>query len=148
MVKRKKESSDEGESEEGEDKAIFNMGIDTLERASKKLMEIGHLAQRVDLTLPQIQYIKLRMTKDFFSIVSPLLPDKEQKKYQEIVIKLKPIWKAKYKSGYYQKSVFIRNELTHNEKLEEKMDRILIELQLILQKEGYFMPKGDDEGDF
>ena len=127
------------------DSAVFNMALDTLKRLGDILREIKGLVYKIEYDIHQIQQIKVGLVKQFFVQASPLLPEKEVNKYQKEVLGLVVPQIAiieKYKAG------IIGYKQRYNQTLDIRCNEILIELQLILQNEKYFMPSAEDEGDF
>jgi len=137
------------QSDNNEEHAVFNMALATLQDLSSNLAEIRKLSYKVDLPVEVMQVIKIGLVRQFFVRCSPLLPEEDVTKYKKEVLKLKPYRQAKFSSNKYrQETRFLGNKIIYDEQLDERMDEILIELQLILQKQRYFMPTTEDEGDF
>ncbi len=137
------------EEEDDDESAVFNMAISTLKALSLNLEEIRKLNYRVDLNLETIQTMKVGLVRQFFIRSSPLLPKLEVKKYQKEVLALKPYREPAYsRMGFMTDRHFLGNKLTYNEYLDNRMDEILIELQLILQQEKYFMPTNQNEDEY
>jgi len=141
------EKEDQEELEE-EGQAVFNMAIDTLRRLGKILEEIKQLSFKTEYPINVIQSVKIGLVRQFFVQASPLLPNEDVEKYKDEVLKLvSKIINVEEERGLNDNKS-LGTKLIFDEELEKRMDEILIELQLILQKERYFMPTGEDEGDF
>ena len=134
--------------QEEQESAVFNMALDTLKRLGTILSEIKGLAYKTEYSREIIQEVKIILVKQFFVQASPLLPADTIKKYQTEVLKLVPKTKVKYSGGLMSAGKPKRIEVIYDGDLEIKCDEILIELQMILQKEKYFMPSAEEEGDF
>jgi len=134
--------------DEEQESAKFNMALDTLKRLGKTLEEIKQLAYKIEYSIETRQAVKLGLIKQFFIQSSPLLPKDQVEKYKEEILSLKPAMVNVLKMGSMNNTLYSRTQIIYNEKLEIRIDEILIELQMILQKEKYFMPPAEEEADF
>lgn len=141
MSEENEETKEDGKS------AVFNMALDTLQRLGRILDEIKNLQYKTEHTIHILQSIKVGLVKQFFIQASPLLPEKSVKKYQKDILNLIPkvVELVRNRSGGGRERLGLVFRFDRD--LEIRLDQILIELQLILQKEKYFMPS-EDEGDF
>ncbi len=131
--------------EQEQESAVFNMALDTLKRLGEILREIKGLNYKIEYNIHQIQQIKVGLVKQFFIQASPLLPEKKVKEYQKEVLDLIVPLIAITKRN---KAGIIGYKQRYNQALDIRCNEILIELQLILQNEKYFMPSAEEEGDF
>jgi len=138
------EKNNEAESE----KAVFNMALDTLQRLGKNLQEQKELSYKYELPEYVLQAIKIGLVKQFFVQASPLLPEETVKKYRKEILSLSPKLKETYKKHPGNADELIGSQPFYDIYLEVRLNEIIIELQMILQKEKYFMPSYEDEGDF
>jgi len=126
-----------------QDKAPFNMAINTLERIGGILNDIHKTASDGNLSPEQKQFIMIPQVKHFFSQASPLLNRENVELYKERIFKLTPqtITMVKTKGGISQKQ---NKVLVYSEKLEKELHSLLIEIQLTLQDLKFFMPPRRD----
>jgi len=127
------------------DKAVFNMALDTLKRIGEILKEIKMLEYKIQFPLEVRQAVKIGLVKQFLVQASPLLPDDDVKKYQPEILKLKSVTIQVRQKRSLQAPLNLGPQIVYDEKLAIKLDTLLIELQLILQKKGYFMPSSEDD---
>jgi len=130
-----------------ENQAVFNMALDTLKRLGKILEEVKYLQYKKEYSIDVLQSIKIGLIKQFFVQASPLLPETVVEKYKKEILGLKSKHINVIENRCLNDSKNIGTKLKYDEKLEIRLDEILIELQMILQKEKYFMPS-EEEGDF
>ena len=142
------EDNDNNNQPEDKESARFNMALDTLKRLGEILKEIKNLAYKTENTLAINQSIKINLVRQFFIQASPLLPDKEVENYKKEVLGLIPKINMKYTRTYLSASKPIGLIVVYDEKKEKRCEEILIELQMILQEEKYFMPSMEEEGAF
>jgi hypothetical protein len=116
------------------EKAPFNMAQDTLKRLGKILEEIKALSYRDDLTMEVRQAIKIGLLKQFFIQSSPLLPEEEVKNYKLETLKLKSKVVKTVQHQSWDASIVTGQQIIYDEELEFRLDEILIEIQMILQK--------------
>ena len=128
--------------------AVFNMALDTLKRLGKNLEEQKNLVFKTEYSTEVQQVMKIGLVKQFFVQASPLLPEDTVKKYKTEVLKLRPKMQQVRQQSVLGCTEVVGNRLAYSEELEIRMDEITIELQMIIQKEKYFMPSVEDEGDF
>jgi len=138
------EKNNEAESE----KAVFNMALDTLQRLGKNLEEQKQLSYKYELPEYVLQAIKIGLVKQFFVQASPLLPEETVKKYRKEILSLSPQRVNTYFRNGVSADKLLGLKPFYDKDLAVRLDEIIIELQMILQKEKYFMPSYEDEGDF
>jgi len=131
-----------------EEQAVFNMALDTLKRLGKNLEEQKALSYKPEYPIAILQKIKIGLVKQFFVQASPLLPADVVKKYKDEILSITPKTRTSWSKGSMCADKFNGTDIIYDEGLEIRLDEIIIELQMILQKEKYFMPSADDEGDF
>lgn len=129
------------------EKAVFNMALDTLKRLGKNLEEQKLLEYRVHFSIEIRQSIKIGLVKQFFIQASPLLTKEVVEEYRKKVLSLKPTMINLRQHRYFQAPLNLAPQIVYDEKLSIELDEIIINLQMILQKSGYFMPPSDDSGD-
>lgn len=127
---------------EEENKTEFNMANSTLIRINDILKEIKEISIRTEL-LPNNksflgkgkgQHMKLKLARDLFVQSVPLLSPEDINPFKIKIQSLEPeyciveTWKGKAKVSSY------------NSQLEKILDDFIIELQIKLQKNGFFMP--------
>ena len=127
------------------EKAPFNMAQDTLKRLSQTLDEIKQLAYKTDYDMETRQAVKIGLVRNFFVQSSPLLLEDFVKKYKLEILKLRPKIVRIIQNRTWNESKYVGQQIIYDEELEFRLDEILIELQIVLQKEGYFMPRAEDE---
>lgn len=128
--------------EEERVQAPFNMALDTLKRLSDILKDIRIFSSTLEIGKGERQEIKVSLVKQFFIQSTPLLEEDAIEKYKEQVLALKPT----LKKILNRKGLVVEIISDYNSELETKLDNIVIELQLELQKKGHFMPEADAEG--
>jgi len=126
-----------------EDKAPFNMAIDTLRRIGGILDEIHKVACDGILSPEQKQNILVPLVQHFFFQASPLLKEEVVTQYQTQVLSLKSIQvaMAMTRCGITKKKEV---KLLYDPELDLKMNILLLNIQRELQKEKYFMPPKKD----
>lgn len=132
-------------------KIDFNMAQATLMRIDNIFKEIKEISIRTEL--PQNnpsflrkgkgQHMKLKLTRDLFVQAVPLLSTGDVELLRNKMQGLKPLYKAMevWNSGNKEKV----NVALYNEGLEQSLDDFIIDLQIKLQKKGFFMPSGNGE---
>ena len=137
--------SDDREENNEREKAPFNMAIDTLRRLGKILEKVTEISTS-SLFLPaQRQEIKINYVKQFFVQASPLLRKEIIKEYKPRVDKLKPVTIKRVINRTGNTSLYDGFEIIYNHKLEIELNQILVELQISLAEDGYFMPPSDED---
>lgn len=123
--------------------APFNSAIDTLMRLGKILDDMRSLVTNPILSNHQKQSMKVRLTKDYFIVASPLLKAEIKQKLKERCNNLMPNEKnfVSTKGGIVQKSEV---KSMFSWELEQKLDNFLVDVEDELQKDGYFMPPRKD----
>jgi hypothetical protein len=126
-----------------DDKAPFNMALDTLRAIRNILNDISTVASDGLLSPAQKQFIIVQKVKYTFIAASPLLKEEIVDKYKDKVLELKS------KSN---EVVITRNGITkkrevrllYDPELDNKIIVLLLDIQRELQKEKYFMPPRKD----
>jgi len=134
--------------QEEQESAVFNMALDTLKRIGKILEEIKQLSYKTEYTMEVRQAVKISLVKHFFIQASPLLANETTKEYKTEILKLTPKITKIFTNKGFGIDPLKDTLITYDVDLEIRLDEILIELQTQLQKQNYFMPKAEDEGDF
>lgn len=126
-----------------ESSAPFNMALATLEALRRILSHIEQVY--ADPLLPDElkQKIKINLLKRFYVDSSPLLRNEIVEKYKE-VLSIVPKQIEIISNG---KIVPNKTKLIYDDKLEEKLDTFLVNIQRELQKENYFMPPRKNLGE-
>ena len=128
-----------------ESAAPFNMAIATLYSLRDILTKITTIYGDPLLPDEVKQKLKLDMLKRFYIDASPLLKEKVVKKFIDI-LSLEPVY-VKLMNNSSGNMVKSKNKrLIYDIPLEIKLDTYLIELQMELQKEKYYMPPKSDLG--
>lgn len=126
-----------------QDKAPFNMALNTLERIGGILTDIHKTAADTMLSPAEKQFIMISHAKNFFSQASPLLNDKEVQSFTKKILLLRPKQNTilRTKSGMVCKE---ETQLIYDPDLDDKLFEFLIEVQGELQKLKFFMPPRKD----
>jgi len=123
--------------------APFNMAISTLMRLSEILTDITKLSTMFDFSAETRQGMKVNLIKQFFSQATPLLKPEAVKEFMEQVLNLKSVAKPLYiRKGSYAN--LKGAQVVYSPELEIQLDTIIINLQIKLQEQGYFMPPKND----
>jgi len=130
----------EGFFDKKQESAPFNMAIATLQRLSLILEKITDATSNPSFNSETKQYAKLGLVRSFFFNAVPLLKTEFVDKYREEIINMK----MKRVEVFNQSSKPIAQRVVFDEELDRRLDQILIETQLKLQEEGYFMPPKND----
>jgi len=139
---------EENNEEREEESAKFNMALDTLKRLGKNLEEQKQLSYKTDYTMDERQAVKIGLVKQFFVQAAPLLPKETVEEYKKEILSLTSKIINLTRENYMEETKSAGTQIIYDQDLEIRMDEIIIELQMILQKERYFMPSSEDEGDF
>jgi len=126
-----------------QDKAPFNMAINTLERIGAILSDIHKTSGDPILSPEQKQFILISHVKNFFSQASPLLGQDNVNKFKERMLNLKMSEQVVRNT----KGGFVKGQskvLVFSRELEDELFNILIEVQLVLQDLKFFMPPRKD----
>jgi hypothetical protein len=131
---------------EEHEQAPFNMALDTLKRLGEILREIKMIS--VNPTLPREDKleVKISLVKSFFINSVPLLEEKYIEKNKDNILALVSISKKIAHRTPYGSLKVVGYENSFNPELDLKLDNLLVELQIELQKKGHFMPPPDTEG--
>ena len=137
--------------EEG-NKTEFNMANSTLIRINDILKEIKDISIKTELipnnqnflSKGKGQHMKLKLVRDLFVQSLPLLPSDVIEPFKARIQSLKPQYRlvGYWDSGEKKKS----KEACYNTGLEQSLDDFVIDLQIKLQKKGFFMPSKDRGG--
>jgi len=128
---------------QADEKAPFNMAIDTLRSINGILNEIHKIACDGTLSPAQKQSILVPLHQYFFFQSSALLKEEVVLKYQEAFINLKS---CQAKVGIIKGGMIRREEvrLLYDPELELNMNRLLLAVIMELKREKYFMPPKKD----
>lgn len=143
-------------------KAVFNMGISTLEKVHDILRAIIRVSAGLgsDNTLEVLpygtaQHVKHRLIIQLFIQSAPLLNQKKGFKAKLTTVKNETMeWIDAMRDRIYNielkwnKKEFDDGRITYSEgysaEIEKELNNITLDIQLKLQQEGYFMPRRDD----
>jgi hypothetical protein len=120
-------------------KAPFNMAIATLMSLRQTLDHIRNIEGRIDYPASERQRIKIELVKRFYVDSSPLINNTKILDKYKWVIQLVP-----------KEIIAVNNNLKRKKKiiycheLNAKLDEVLMNIQLEMQKSKYFMPPSDD----
>lgn len=124
--------------------APFNMALDTLKRLSDIFREFTQIS--MDLTIPDNlrQSKKISLVKSFFLNAAPLLQEDKVREFQPQVfsLKCKEVKVVSRTEGKEDKVSGFR--IMFDQELNDKVDNLILEISLALQKEKYFMPPKTD----
>lgn len=129
------------------EQAVFNMALDTLKRLGKNLEEQKMLEYKIQFSMEVRQAVKIGLVKQFFIQATPLLPADTVTEYKDKVLKLKSTTVKLRQKRTLQAPLNLGPQIVYDENLSIELDTIIIELQIVLQEKGYFMPPADDSGD-
>lgn len=118
------------------------MAIATLMSLRNTLDRIRDIEGRIDYPPEERQRIKIELVKRFFVDSSPLINDVKIIKKFKPILKIKPM-KVIMINNSNQKQ---RTQIIYSYELNQQLDEHLLNLQLQLQKNKYFMPPSDDMG--
>jgi len=136
------------EYEKEHEQASFNMALDTLKRLGEILREIKLVSSSPNFPKESKQEMKVNLIKQFFIQATPLMEIKFVEENQEEIINLTPSNTRILEKRDYGAHKFVGYDKTFDQKLEVKLDNILIKLQIELQKKGHFMPPSDESSLF
>lgn len=128
------------------EQAPFNMALDTLKRLGEILREIKLISVNPIIDLEDKQEIKISLVKSFFINSIPLLEDNYIEENRDKFLELKPISQQVAEKTPYGSLKMIGNVNSYNVDLNIKLDNLLVDIQIELQKKGCFMPPPDTEG--
>lgn len=131
------------EKDKSEVKAPFNMAINTLERLGNILVEIKQITNE-DFSDSEKQKIKVNLVKQFFIQATPLLKVEDVKEKRREILKLSPKIIKQFRNRVGDTPVPMGYTNVYDIALENKLDGIIIDLQMLLQNGKYFMPSGSD----
>ena len=129
------------EENQEQSRAPFNMALNTLERLGKILDQIKMISSITYLDKTIQQTAKLKLLKQFFIQSAPLLPSDFVKKHTSKILNLKMIEKIIINNS----SIPIGTKSFFDDNIEIQIDNYLINIQLSLQEEGYFMPQSEED---
>jgi len=124
--------------------AVFNMALSTLERLSDILREIRMLSTQFFLASEVRQEQKLELVKQFFLNSVPMLKVEQVKPFQKRMndFRMLRINLIQRKTGTTSSQK--GNTTVFSQGLELKLNDFLVDLQLSLQEQRYFMPSKKD----
>jgi len=123
-------------------KAPFNMAIATLMSLRNTLDRIRDIEGRIDYPAEERQRIKIELVKRFFVDSSPLLNDPKVIESFKPILEIKP-FKVTAINKSNQKETL---KIMYSYELNQQLDEHLLNLQVQLQKNKYFMPPSEDMG--
>jgi len=121
--------------------APFNMAINTLERLGEILRDTHKTAADTLLSPAQKQFVMISHVKHFFSHASPLLAEADGliERLEPKILALRPVEQKVIRTkGGLGKGEEI--QLIFSQELEDTMLKLLVEMQVELQKLKFFMP--------
>jgi len=127
------------------EKAPFNMAIDTLRRLGKILEKVTEISTNPLFLPPLRQEITINYVKSFFVQASPLLREEVIEEYKKRVDDLKPATIKQVINRTGNTPLHNGFEIIYSHKLEIELNEILLELQISLAEDGYFMPPSDED---
>lgn len=133
------------------DKAPFNMAINTLERLGEILTNIRRIEQEPLFTIEMKQEYKINLVKQFFIQASPLMfdhaPDRKAEIQQKVLV-LEPKRAKVIQDGKRTN----KERVIFSSEIDKQLNEILIEIQDVLQQGKFYMPPrkyaGHSVGDF
>jgi len=125
-----------------ESKAPFNMAIATLMSLRNTLDHIRDIEGRIDYPPEERQRIKIELVKRFFVDSCPLINNSEIINSFKSILQLRPI-EIIAVNNFNSKQ---RKKIIYSYELNQQLDLHLLNLQVQLQKNKYFMPPSDDMG--
>lgn len=121
--------------------APFNMAITTLQALAQILEDYKVTLINPDLSAEEKQKICIDLVGVFFMRASPLLKQQIRDTYypqvQLLEMKVARVFKGSNHTYQGKREVY-------NDKTKKECDKILIDLQISLQEDGYFMPPKND----
>lgn len=128
-----------------DEKAPFNMAIATLERLSDILREITKLEQSFML-LEMKQERKVYLVKDFYRNAVPLLTKKHREELQPKIVQLLPKEQTILITKHGLASRENGKRVVYDASLDLTLNELLVDVQVFLQEEKFFMPPRKDRG--
>jgi hypothetical protein len=123
-------------------KAPFNMAIATLLSLRKTLDDIRDIEGRIDYPAEERQRIKIELVKRFYVDSSPLIFKREVLDKYKDILNLEPHRVVCINRNNQKQTPRIK----YSFELNKKMDEFLLNLQIELQKNKYYMPPTEDMG--
>jgi len=123
-------------------KAPFNMAIATLMSLRNTLDRIRDIEGRIDYLPEERQRIKIELVKRFYVDSSPLINDSTVIDSYKDILKLRPLQVMNVNRNNQKETKII----VYSYELNEQLDEYLLNLQVQLQKNKYFMPPSEDMG--
>jgi len=128
--------------DENKSEAPFNMAVASLMRLDAILTDIKNISltqSTNNLSRSSGQHLKLKLVKDFFLQSVPLIKPENLEEIKNKVFALKPSYRDLKKDNPSLGKI-----PAFSETLETSLDEMLIEIQVILQSNGVFMPSKKD----
>ncbi len=138
------QNNKDNDKEKENKKAVFNMAINTLQRLGDILEEIKKVTHDSLNDKMTRQRIKVDLVKQFYVQATPLLPKDKIEEYSKKILIIKPKEKQLFIERKGNTPIFQGLNNVFDYALDKLLDEILIELQLDLNVEGYFMPSLKD----
>jgi len=125
-----------------ETKAPFNMAIATLMSLRYTLDKIRDIEGRIDYPPEERQRIKIELVKRFYVDSCPLINNSEVIDSYKNILEIKPIEIIAVNNSNQKQ----RKKIIYSYELNKQLDKYLLDLQVQLQQNKYFMPPSDDMG--
>jgi hypothetical protein len=123
--------------------APFNMGVSTLMRLDNILRQITELSINDKIPPDLKQVMKIELVKQFYLDSVPLLKENIVRSYEWILeIKPKTVPHLRRDNSDTIKQIGVKP--LFSPELDLKLNKVLCDLQIELQKEKYFMPSKRD----
>jgi len=123
-----------------ESKAPFNMAIATLMSLRNTLDRIRDIEGRIDYPPEERQRIKIELVKRFYVDSSPLINNEKIINSYKKILELQPVQII----GINNSNLKQTKRIIYSYELNQELDLYLLNLQVQLQKNKYFMPPSDD----
>ncbi len=124
--------------------APFNMAIATLKRLDEILVEIKTASSMTVLDPVISQSIKINLVRQFFLNAIPLLEEKDIKRFRKTIFSLRETKRKKISNSAYGESKVGEMVSVYDYRMDLYLDNILVEVQLALQKNRFFMPSSNN----
>ena len=128
-----------------DDAAPFNMALATLEAIRSILSDIKRVNADPFMNDELKQKLKIGLVKSLYRDSAPLLDEKIVKQFQPI-LRLKPMEKDIINNENGVSIKTHKKKLIYSEELEFELDINIVNIQMELKKERYYMPPKKDKG--
>jgi len=130
------------------EQAKFNMALDTLKRLGEILREIKMVESSIIYSKEEKQQVKVSLVKQLFYQSTPLLDLKFVEKHRVSIVALRTSKIKIFERHNYGENKYMGIGNKYDPDLDDKLDNILIDIQIELQKKGHFMPPSDESSLF